>query len=126
MVGRGMLPPLFYEDLLFAVSMAEWVITPHSMCYFNDIMDLHMSSHGTLAPEGPWCVFYATGHKVYWGVTQCGFFCSYSDLVSQTQTQRHTQHTQGPVDWHVHENIYLHHLLCAHKHYFYYIKWLNE
>ena len=37
-----------------------------------------------------------------------------------------TQHTQGPVDWHTHINIYLHHLLCAHSSYLYYSKWLNE
>ena len=61
-VGRGVLTPLFYEDLLYClfrlfqmlkkkfpvtfnphlhcsfcchVSLAEWVITPHLMCYFT-------------------------------------------------------------------------------------------
>ena len=35
------------------VSLAEWVIIPHLMCYLpNDNMDLHMSSLGTLVPEG--------------------------------------------------------------------------
>ena len=32
------------------------------------IMDLCMSSLGTLVPEGPWCVFYATRCQVYWGL----------------------------------------------------------
>ena len=35
----------------------------------NDIMDLHMSSHSTLVPEGPCCVFYATRFQVYWCLT---------------------------------------------------------
>ena len=39
---------------------------------------------------------------------------------------KHTQHTQGPVDWHTHINVYLHHLLCVQSSYLYYIKWLNE
>ena len=33
------------------------------------IMDLCMSSLGTLVPEGPWGVFYATRCQVYWGLT---------------------------------------------------------
>ena len=36
--------------------------------------------------------------------------------------KKHTQHTQGPVDWHIHVNIYLHHLLRAHSSYLCYIK----
>ena len=39
----------------------------------NDNMDLNMSSLGTLVPERPWCVFFATRIQVYWGLTQCGF-----------------------------------------------------
>ena len=34
-----------------------------------NIMGLHVSDLGTLAPEEPWCVFYATRHQVYWGLT---------------------------------------------------------
>ena len=30
---------------------------------------------------------------------------------------------QGPVDWHTHKNIYLHHFICAHSSYLNYIKW---
>ena len=29
---------------------------------------------------------------------------------------------QGPLDWHTHINIYLHHLICAHSSYLNYIK----
>ena len=81
-------------------------------------MDLHMHSLGTLLPEGPWCVFYAfyaTRHQVYWGLAHNVIFYWYSDLISHTG--KHTQHTQGPVDWHTHINIYLHHLLCAYSSY---------
>ena len=53
------------------------------------------------------------------------FFTDTLMLLSHTQTQKHTQHTQGPVDWHTHINIYLHHLLCAHSSYLCYIKCLR-
>ena len=91
----------------------------------NDNMELHMSSLGTLVPEGPWCVFYATRRQVYWGLTHNVVFYWYSNLI--LQTHKHTQHTQGPVDWHTHINICLHHLLCAHSSYLRWLnKWLNE
>ena len=77
----------------------------------NDNMNLHMSSLGTLIPEGPWCVFYATRHKVYWDLTYNVVFYWYSDLIPQTH--KRTQHTWWPVDWQTHINVHLHHLLCA-------------
>ena len=83
---------------------------------FNDNMDLvRMSSLGALVPEGPWHVFYATRYQVYWGLTCNVVFYWYSDLIlhTYTHTQTHAEHTQGPVDWHTHVNISLHHLLCA-------------
>ena len=70
----------------------------------NDNMGLHMSSLGTLAPEGPWCVFYATRHQVYWGLTHNVIFYRYSDLISQTHKRTH--HTQALVEWHTHINAY--------------------
>ena len=92
----------------------------------NDNIDLHMSSLGTLVPEGHWRVFYVTRSQVYWDLTQNVAFYWYFDLISHMQRHKHTQHTQGPVDWHTHMNIYLHHLLCAYSSCLYYIKWLNE
>ena len=53
----------------------------------NDNMDLYILSLGTLVPEGPWCVFYATRHQVYWGLKHNVLFCWYSNLISHTQTQ---------------------------------------
>ena len=83
----------------------------------NDSMDLHMSSYGTIVSEGPWCVFCAIRHQVYWSLTHNVVFYWFSDLISHTQKYR--EHTQGPVDWHTHIHIYLHHLLCAYSSYLY-------
>ena len=103
----------------------------------NGNRDLHMSSFGTLVPEWPRCVFYATkqGVKVpeVWHIM---WFFTGTQILYHTHTQTHTQththththtnththththtHTQGPVDRHAHINIYLHHLLCAHSSY---------
>ena len=85
----------------------------------NDNMDLHMSIIGALVPEGPWCVFYATRHQVYWGPIHNTVFYWYSDLISHIQTHTNTQHTQGLVDWHTLVNIYLYHVIHAHSSYFY-------
>ena len=41
-------------------------------------------------------------------------------------TNAQTHYTQGPLDWHTHQNVYLYHLLCAQMSYLYYIKWLNK
>ena len=87
----------------------------------NDNMDLDISSLGTLILEGRWCVFYATRCLVYWGLTNA-FFYWHSDLISH----KHKQHTQGPVGWHTHINIYSQHPLRAHSSYLYYIKWIND
>ena len=50
----------------------------------NDNMDLHMSSLGTMVPEGPWCVFYATRHQVYWGLTQGVLLVLWFDIIHKT------------------------------------------
>ena len=97
--GRGILAPYFMNTpVLFISPFSNFVQPPsplpchlqppapllflrlnwwlrHIWCavLLNDIMDLHMSSLGTLVPEGPWCVFYATKRQVYWGLTQCDF-----------------------------------------------------
>ena len=84
----------------------------------NYNMDLHMSNLGTLVPEGPWCVFYATRHQIYWALTKDVVF---TDTLIWYQTQTHAN-----KHWHTHINIYLHHLLCPHSSYLYYLKWLNE
>ena len=87
----------------------------------NDIMDLNMLSLGTSVPERTWCVFYALRHQVYWSMTHV-FFCQYFDLISHSQ--KDTQHTQGPLEWHNQIKIYLQDQLCAHSSYLYYIEWI--
>ena len=81
-------PPLLF---LLSVSLANgW--SRHILCaiLLNDNKDLHMSSVGTLVPEGPWCVFYATRCQVYWGLTHNVVFYWYSNLISHTQTHKYT------------------------------------
>ena len=92
----------------------------------NNIMNLHMSSLGTLVPEVPWWVFYTTRHQVYWCLTHNVAFCWYSDLISHTRTntQKDTQHTEKPVDRHIHINMHLHHMWCAHNSYLNYTEWI--
>ena len=46
----------------------EWLHHIWCSILLNDIMDLHMSSLGTLVLEGPWCVFYGKRHQV-WHIT---------------------------------------------------------
>ena len=114
-VGRGVLTTFFYDDppilptplfqifsnpsffvasnpqshcsLCCLVSLVEWVTAPRLMCYFNDIMDLHMLSLDTLVPEGLWCVFYATRFQVYWALTHNAFF---SGTLFWYHTHKHT------------------------------------
>ena len=128
-VGRRVLTILFYEDPLYFLSsffrfcpipsLSLPISTPTGLSVMDN-MDLHILSLGTLVPEGSWCVFYATRNQVYWALTHNVDFLWCFNLIS------HTQHTQGPVDWHTCIIIYWHHLLCAHSNYLYYIKWLNE
>ena len=57
-----------------------------------------------LVPEGPWCVFSATRHQIYWGLTCNMFFligihsmqgfCWYSDLILHRYKQTHI-HTKS-------------------------------
>ena len=76
------------------VSFAECVVTPYLKCYFllNDNMDLHMPSLGTLVPEGPWCVFYATRCQVteVWHI-----MCIFTGTLIWYYSHKHTQHTRA-------------------------------
>ena len=63
-------PQLFFLLSCFlAESQHIWCAILH-----NDNMDLNMSSLGTLVPEEPWCMFYATRCQVYWGLTHSVVF----------------------------------------------------
>ena len=113
-------PALFFLFFSMFLWLKEWSCHIWCAILLNDNIDLCMLSLGALVPEGPWCVFYTTRREVYWGLTYNVAFYWYSDLISYTH--KHTQHTQRPVDWHTHMNIYLHHLLCACSRYLYYSK----
>ena len=93
----------------------------------NDDMDLHMLSLGTLLPEGPWCVFYATskGSSLLRSDMWCGFLLVLWFDITHKQTDKHTAHSRASRLTHSYI-IYLQHLLCAHSSYLYYIRWLNE
>ena len=70
------------------VPLAEWVIIPDLMwcaILLNDNMDLHMSSLGTLVPEGPWYVFYAARCQVYGGLIYNVVFYWYPDITLRGQ-----------------------------------------
>ena len=106
-------------------------------CRKVSVMDLHILSLGTLVPEGPWCVFCATRHQVYLVLTLNRFFagtwfdthtqaCTHACKHAHTHTNSQRQHMQGSLDWHTHVNIYLHHLLCAHSSYLFYIEWIIQ
>ena len=136
-ITRGVLTPLFYEDPLYClplfqilptpsffvasnpqphsslsclVSLVEWVIVPHLMCYFNDIM----SSPDILVPEEPWCVIFATRCQVYWGLTHNVLFFWYSDLISQHKhIQTHTVHSGVSRLKHTYKYIFTPPLMCS-------------
>ena len=128
-------------DKIWYISKNTYVYNWHIIGIFYEksqyILDLHVSSLGTLVPEEPWCAFYATRHQVYWGLTHVDS-CWYSNLISHTRTHTHkhthththtyththTEHTQGPVDLHTNTNIYLDHLLGAHSSYLSYTEWI--
>ena len=80
-------------DKIWYITKNTYVYNSHIIGIFYEksqyILDLHMSSLGTLVPEEPWCAFYATRHQVYWGLTHVDS-CWYSNLLSHTQTHTHT------------------------------------
>ena len=83
-------PPLLF---LFPCFFNWNVWSCHIWCVIllDNIMDPHMSSVGTLVPEGPWCVFYATKCHVYWGLTHNVVFYLYSNLISFRHTKMHSK-----------------------------------
>ena len=87
-------PPMFNPTALFNVLflwLNGWSCHIWCVILLSRIMDLYMSSLGTLVPEVPYFVFYATRRQVYWGLTHNVFFCWYSESISHTQTQTSTQ-----------------------------------
>ena len=77
---------------------------------FSDNINQHMSSLGSLVPEGPGCVFYAIRHHVYLGLTHtiCHIY-----LIRHTQTQKHTHHTQASRLTHPYKYIFTPAVICS-------------
>ena len=48
--------------------LVEFVIMPYLIVILNNITDLHLSNLGTVVPESPCYVFYAT---------RCQFYCRF-------------------------------------------------
>ena len=72
-----------HQSFCCPVSLTEWVIMPNVMCHFlfNDMMDLHMLSLGTLVPQRSCRVFYAKRLQF-----------------TEVYTHKDMQYTQGPID----------------------------
>ena len=103
------------------VSLFEWLMAPHLICLILlNIMDLHMSSLTTLM-----CALCNKVSSLLRSDTECFLLVLWFDIThTNTHKVKDTQHTQGPVDWHTHINIYFHQLLCAHSSYLYYTEWI--
>ena len=96
--------PTVLSVVLF-ISLNGW--SCHIWCAIlpNDNMDL-LSSLGTLVPEGPWCVFYATRHQVYWSLIYVFFTGTMIWYHTFTNTQAHTAHSGTSRLTHPYKYIY--------------------
>ena len=54
--------------------------------------------YSLLLPGRPCCVFYATRHQVYWGLTHDANFCCYWFDITHIQTQKNTQTAHSGVN----------------------------
>ena len=89
------LTPLFF---CFPFSLAEWVIMPHQML-----------SLGTVVPEGPWCMFYATRHHVCQGlIHNVVFYCT----LIWYHTHKHTAHSGASRLTHLCKYIFAPPIMC--------------
>ena len=83
-----------------------------------------MLSLGTLVPEGPWFVFYATRCQVYWGLKQNVFFYRYYfftgtiDLIPHIQTQ--ITHSGASRLMHPYKYIFTPPVMCSQQ-----LHWLH-
>ena len=96
-------PPPFFQILSNTFPLSLLPPTPTPTAFFGWIgdratfdvlvylMTLWIYTCRALVPEGTWCVFYATRHQVYGGLTHNVVFCWYSNLISHTQTHAHTK-----------------------------------
>ena len=74
-------------------------------CFLLNVMDLNLSILHTLVPAAPICVFYGTRNQIYRSFDTYNIV-SATTLIWYHITYKHTQDTQGPIDWHTCRNIY--------------------
>ena len=114
-------PPPTVSSVDLFLWLNGWSCHIRCVILLNDNMDLHMSSLGTFDQKDLDVCFMQQGVK-FTELWHMWFFTR--TLIwyhAHTNTQTHTAHS-GAVDWHTHINMYLHHLLCAHSSYLYFIK----
>ena len=97
-----LLPCFAFFCLFLFLNLNGWSCHSWSVILLNDIMDLHMSSLGTLVPEGLWCVSCNKASSLLRPGT-CGSIAS-TLIGNHTSTQRHTAYT-GPRYWHTYNYI---------------------
>ena len=96
---------LFLLPCFFGWNSMGWMSDRATFDVLHYLMVLYTCQ--TLVPERPCCVFYATRHQVYWGLTNNVVFLLVLWLdATHSHTKKDRQHTQGPRDWHTH--IYIH------------------
>ena len=76
--------PLLFLLSCFFGSMGNQATFNVLLYLYNDIMALQMYLYV------PWCVFSATRHQVYWGITHNVLFCCYSHLLSLIHSHTRT------------------------------------
>ena len=100
------LPPLFFLLSCFFGWMGD-PTTSDKLFYLMILWIYKYWEFVTLGPEGPWYVFYAKRHQVYWGLTHGVVLCWYS------HTQTHTAHLGASTLTYPYKYIFPPHVMCS-------------
>ena len=104
-------PPTFWSSLaplplFFLLSCFFGWVGDHTFDELSYLMMIWIYTCWALVPyyqkDLDVCFMQQVRGQVYWGLTCDVVFYWYSDLISHTNKQTNTQHTQGPVGWHTH------------------------
>ena len=121
---------LYYQPTLFQIlsnPSTHFPVTSNptpTVLFVMDNVDLHVLSLCTLVPEGPWCVFYATRHQVYWGLAHNMVFWWYSNLISHKHTHTHIEHAKTSMLTHPYKYIFT--LLGIFSHQLSLLHWMDN
>ena len=119
-------PTSFFAFLFLCLNGSSRHIWYVIIC--NDIMNIHMSSLGTLVLEGP-CCFFVRLFFLQQGV-ECTevwhsvFFCSYSDLISHTNIHPYIHKDTAHAGANRLAHPYKYILRPPHSSYLYYMEWI--